>query len=340
MRCFLQISIVICALLGSLPAFAREQIRIVGSSTVYPFVTIAAEQFGMHGEYRTPIVEATGTGGGFKLFCSGVGDSYPDINNASRKITDSELEMCAKNGIHKPLELAIGFDGIVLANKKNAALFALTKQQIFQALARELPDESGDLRLNQFQKWSDIAPNLPKRPIVIYGPPPTSGTRDAFVELVMEDACKQFPAYVKAYPDEKIRKKKCGMMREDGAYIEAGEDDNLIVQKLLSNTDALGIVGFAFYEENRHKVQAAKVGGVVPTSKSIEDASYGISRSMYVYLKREHKSSVAGLGAFASELISEGAIGDEGYLSLNGLIPLRAERRHEMEMKISDFNTP
>lgn len=335
---FKRLLVLLCLLCLAEAANAREQIRIVGSSTVYPFVTIAAEQFGMDAEYRTPIVESTGTGGGFKLFCSGIGDNFPDINNASRPITESEIKMCGEHGIHDPLELAIGFDGIVIANSRHATPFSLTKEQLFLALARDVPDAKGTLKPNPYKYWNDIDKSLPKQAILLYGPPPTSGTRDAFVELVMEEACVHNAAFEKAYPDKSDRKKHCGLMREDQVFVEAGEDDNLIVQKLLSNKNALGILGFAFYEENRHKIQATSIGGVVPSNKAIEDGSYGISRSLFVYFKKEHMGSVPGLATFARELISEGAIGNEGYLILNGLIAIPKEKRAEIEASVRALN--
>ncbi len=207
---------------------AREQIRIVGSSTVYPFVSVAAEEFGDVGDYKTPIVESTGTGGGFKLFCSGVGDKFPDFSNASREIKASEIKRCAKNGITDITEIKIGYDGIVIAGSVNAKRYHLSKTQVFLALANKVPSR-GKLVDNPYQKWSDIDSSLPNVKIEVYGPPPTSGTRDAFVELVMEKSCKDLPEFLAAYPDKKARKNACHLLREDGRYIDAGENDNLIV---------------------------------------------------------------------------------------------------------------
>lgn len=220
---------------GTSPALAREQIRIVGSSTVYPFVTIAAEQFGQNGVFKTPIVESTGTGGGIKLFCEGIGERTPDISNASRPMMDSERALCAKNGVTDIVEVTLGYDGIVVANKKNAKLFDLTKKQLFLALARELPGPDGKAIKNPHQTWKDVDGSLPDQIIKVYGPPPTSGTRDAFVELVMEEGCEGVPAFAELYPDAKERKKYCHLIREDGRYVESGEDDNVIVQKLSSD---------------------------------------------------------------------------------------------------------
>lgn len=317
-------------------AEAREQIRAVGSSTVYPFVTVAAEQFGQGGKFKTPIIESTGTGGGFKLFCEGIGEKYPDINDASRRITDSETGLCHKNDIENPIEIPIGYDGIVLANKKGAPQLHLSKKAIFLALARELPDAGGKLIKNPYKTWHEIDKNLPDSPIEVYGPPPTSGTRDAFVELVMEKGCEQVPEFAKIYPDEKMRKKYCALLREDGAFIDAGEDDNVIVQKLSTNEKALGILGYSFVEENTSKVQPSKIEGVLPSFSSIETGKYGVSRSLYVYVKREHIGKIPGMAEFVRELISESAIGEEGYVTERGLLPLRAEERAKMREEIKN----
>ncbi len=327
---FFATAAIVGAAIITTPAFARDQIRAVGSSTVYPFSSAAAEQFGQGGKFKTPIVESTGTGGGFKLFCSGIGDDTPDINDASRPITDSEKELCKKNGVSKIVEVPIGYDGIVIANAKGAAQFDLTKKQIFMAFARQLPDGNGKLVANSNKKWSDIDPKLPAQNIEAYGPPPTSGTRDAFVELAMEEGCKEVPEFVKAYPDEKERKKVCGLIREDGAYIDAGEDDNMIVQKLVSNKNALGIFGYSFLEENKGKVKASKIAGVEPTMENIESDKYKLSRSLYVYVKADHLGKIPGISEFVGEMVSEGAIGADGYLTAKGLLPL-----HEKDKKLA-----
>lgn len=317
-------------LLTATPAFARDQIRAVGSSTVYPFTSAAAEQFGQGGKFKTPIIESTGTGGGFKLFCGGVGEDTPDINDASRPITDSEKELCKKNGVNKVVEVPIGYDGIVLANAKDAPNFDLTKKQIFLALARQLPDKDGKLATNPYKKWSDIDPKLPAQNIEVYGPPPTSGTRDAFVELAMEEGCKAVPEFATIYPDKKERGKACGLLREDGGYIEAGEDDNLIVQKLVSNKNALGIFGYSFLEENKGKVKGSNIDGVAPVLENIETDKYKLSRSLYVYVKGDHLGKIAGISEFINEMVSEGAIGKDGYLTTKSLLPL-----HEKDKKLA-----
>jgi len=307
----------------SLPSQAQagEQIQIVGSSTVYPFVTVAAEEFGKNTEYRTPIVESTGTGGGLKLFCAGIDETTPDMANASRQIKSSEQEMCAKNGVSDITELKVGYDGIVLANSKTTDAYSLTKGQIFLALAKQVPLD-GKLVDNPNMNWSDVDASLPNVKIEVYGPPTTSGTRDAFVELVMEPSCKDLPEFKAAFEDKKARKKMCHLLREDGRYIEAGENDNLIVQKLQSNPKALGVFGFSFLDQSADIVQGSLIGGVEPTFENIADGSYGISRSLFVYVKNGHVDKTAGLEDFVTELVSEEAAGEDGYLADKGLIPL------------------
>jgi phosphate transport system substrate-binding protein len=315
-------------------AEAREQIRVVGSSTVYPFITSAAEQFGQAGDFKTPIVEAMGTGGGIKLFCDGIGTHKVDMANASRKMTDSERQQCEQHGVHEIIEIPIGFDGIILVNQKGSVLLDLSKKDIFLALARELPNAKGELAANTYRSWKEINPALPDMPIEVYGPPPTSGTRDAFVELVMEKGCAQVAAFTKLFPDEKIRKKMCHLIREDGRYIESGEDDNIIVQKLTSNASALGILGYSYYEENTGKVQAARIDGVLPGFDTIETGAYKVSRSLYVYVKKQHLSLVPGIAEFAREIISEHASGPDGYMTSIGLLPLSAEQRQQLRERV------
>lgn len=301
------------SLLFSTSSIARNEIRVVGSSTVYPFVSYAAEQFGSGTDFKTPVVESTGTGGGFKLFCSGVGTEFPDVVNASRAVKESEKKRCAKNGITNIIEIKIGYDGIVLANIKNGKKYSFTKEQVFLALAKEVPS-GGRLVPNFYKKWSDIDPSLSSDEIRVYGPPPTSGTRDAFVELVMHEACQAF----KVYKD----KHACSYMREDGHFIEAGENDNLIVQKLIASPHSLGIFGFSFLDQNSNKIKPTDIDNVVPTFEAIADGSYSVSRPLFTYIKGEHIGKIRGLKEFASELVSEDAIGEDGYLTYKGLIPL------------------
>jgi phosphate transport system substrate-binding protein len=317
--------------LGIQGAQAREHVRVVGSGTVYPFTTLAAEQFGQNDEFKTPIVEATGTGGGFKLFCEGLGDNTPDINDASREIKDSEKELCKKNGVTDVREFTIGYDGIVIANKKGSPAFDLTKKQLFLGLAREVPDKNGKLITNPYTNWKQVDPTLPDVPIIMYGPGTVSGTRDTFVELVMEKGCEKVAAFTKAYPDSKERTNACKVIREDGKYIEAGEDYNILVQKLMSDERALALFGYGFYEQNMAKIQASRIEGITPTLSTVESGLYGIGRKLYLYVKAQHVGSVPGLAEFIQEIVSENAISDEGYLVSKGLLPLNTVDRQDMQ---------
>lgn len=305
----------------------RDYISIVGSSTVYPFSTVAAERFGRTTSFKTPKIESTGSGGGLKLFCSGVGVQYPDITNSSRRVRQSEVDLCAENGILEIVEVKLGYDGIVLANIKGGFDFTLTRTQLFLALAKQVPDgKSGALVPNPHQSWADIDQTLPDLAIEVLGPPPTSGTRDAFLELVMDEGCEAFD--VIAALESNARAIACHTMREDGAFIEAGENDNLIVQKLEANPSAVGIFGFSFLDQNRDKVQGSFIDGVEPEFESIADGSYPVSRPLYSYVKKAHVGDIPGIEEFLAELMSEAASGEFGYLSERGLIPLpEAERQ-------------
>ena len=307
-------------------AEARDQIRVVGSSTVFPFSTAVAEQYGKSTDFKTPVVESTGSGGGMKLFCSGVGVEHPDITKASRRIKESEFKTCTENGV-TIVEVKVGFDGIVLANAKGQDAMTLTKQQIFQALAKEVPVD-GKLVPNPYTMWNEIDSSLPARKIEVLGPPPTSGTRDAFVELAMEGGAKGFDMLAALRKeDKKAFKAVAHSIREDGAFVEAGENDNLIVQKLEANPDAVGIFGFSFLDQNADKMQGAMVDGVEPTFENIAAGDYGVSRSLYFYVKKEHVGVVPGISDFVAEFTSEKAWGPEGYLVDKGLIPLPDEDR-------------
>lgn len=306
----------------------RNHLSIVGSSTVYPFAATIAEEFGRNSKvknqkFKTPIVESTGTGGGFKLFCSGVGYNYPDFSDASRPIEKSEIEKCRERGIKEIVEIKIGYDGIVLANSTIGKKYSLTKKQIFLALADKIPDpKTGQLIDNFYQKWSDIDASLPQVNIEVYGPPSTSGTRDAFVELVMDEVCVNMPEFVATFADKKIRQKKCRVIRSDGKFIEAGENDNLIVQKLRNDAQALGIFGFSFLEENHELIQAATIDKIEPSFENIASGKYKVSRPLFIYFKKEHLDLVAGMREFVKEIISTDTIGNDGYLLQKGLIPL------------------
>ncbi|MDP6705756.1 MAG: PstS family phosphate ABC transporter substrate-binding protein [Alphaproteobacteria bacterium] len=312
-------------------AQARDQIRIVGSSTVFPFATAVAEQFGKTSTFKTPVVESTGSGGGLKLFCAGVGVGHPDITNASRRIKKSEVERCAKNGVADIVEVKIGYDGIVLANSRKAGQISLSLKQVFQALAKNVPVD-GKLVANPYEKWSDIDASLPAARIEVLGPPPTSGTRDAFVELAMEGGAKTFPmlkAMRKA--DKKQFKAAAHALREDGAFIEAGENDNLIVQKLEANPAAFGIFGFSFLDQNADKLQGSRVDGVAPEFEAIAQGQYPVSRSLYFYVKKAHVGTIPGVREYVAEFTNDKAWGPEGYLADKGLIPLPDAERDEVQ---------
>jgi phosphate transport system substrate-binding protein len=312
--------------LTAAPAFAaRDQIRIVGSSTVYPFTTAVAEQFGKTSGMKTPVVESTGTGGGFKLFCAGVGEAHPDFTNASRAIKKGEFEDCMKNGVTEIVEIKVGFDGLALADATAGSDMKLTKQQIFMALAKQVPDKDGKLIPNPYQMWSDIDPSLPAQKIEVYGPPPTSGTRDSFAELVMEKGAEAFDS-LKALKksDAKAFEAVWKSMREDGLFVEAGENDNLIVQKLIGNPNAIGIFGFANVAENS-QLQGLEIDGVRPTFETIASGEYKVARPLFVYAKKQHVGVIPGMAEFVAEYTSEKAVGEEGYLSEKGLIPLPGE---------------
>lgn len=303
-------------------AEARDQIQIVGSSTVFPFSTAVAERFGQTTSFNTPVVESTGSGGGMKLFCAGVGLQHPDITNASRRIKESEFGKCSDNGI-TITEVKIGFDGIVLANAKSGAEFYLTTRDIFLALAKQIPDGNGGLIDNPNTTWADVNPQLPDLRIEVLGPPPTSGTRDAFVELAMEAGAKTFDELKALRGEDKSAFKAIAhAIREDGAFVEAGENDNLIVQKLVANPDALGIFGFSFLDQNADRLKGAIVDGNAPSFDNIAGGDYPISRSLYFYVKQEHIGTVPGIAEFIAEFTNEGTWGPDGYLVDKGLIPL------------------
>jgi phosphate transport system substrate-binding protein len=306
-------------------AAARDQMRIVGSSTVFPFSTAVAEQFGKSSRFKTPVVESTGSGGGLKLFCAGIGVGYPDITNSSRRIKTSEVENCAKHGINEIIEVKFGYDGIAMGQSKAGPNMKLTKREIFMALAKRLPVD-GKLVDNPYTMWNQINPGLPAAKIEVLGPPPTSGTRDAFVELVMRDGAKTF-LMLKALSNEGKTPFHAvsDAMREDGHFVEAGENDNLIVQKLEANPKAVGIFGFSFLDQNADKMKGAEIEGAYPTFEAIADGAYGVSRSLFFYAKKAHVGVVPGMREFISEFTSEKAAGEWGYLTDKGLIPLSVE---------------
>jgi phosphate transport system substrate-binding protein len=347
---------------GSVHAAARDYISIVGSSTVYPFATVVAEQFGRNSQYKTPKVESTGSGGGLKLFCAGIGVEHPDVTNASRRIKKSEQENCAKNGISDIIEMKVGYDGIVLANAKSGTRMELTLKDIFLALAKQVPGADGKLVDNPYGTWKDVNSALPAIKIEVLGPPPTSGTRDAFVELAMEGGAKKFddlkalrkakgadavkPLMAKlGIPEsafnekgKKVFKAVAHAIREDGAYIEAGENDNLIIQKLTANPKALGIFGFSFLDQNADKVQGSVIDGKEPTFDAISEGGYPVSRALYFYVKKAHVGKVPGIEGYLAEFTSEKAFGEEGYLTDKGLIPMPADERKKFAQDAKALN--
>ena len=295
-------------------SMAREgdQISIVGSSTVFPFSTIVAERFAKNTDFRAPVIESTGTGGGAKLFCSGIGLEHPDVTNASRAMKSSEKEKCTANGI-TPVEYMIGFDGITFSNSNKAKKYSLTKEEIFKAVSAKVMSE-GKVIDNNFKTWSDINPSLPNVKIDVLAPPPSSGTRDAFVELVMHDTCKK--VYKMSKADYKA---SCSALREDGAVTEAGENDNLIIEKLAANQDRFGIFGYSFLDQNKDKVQGSVINGVAPSMGTIADSSYKVSRPLFFYVKKEHVGVIPGLQEFADYFMSLATSGSP--LEAAGLIP-------------------
>ena len=307
-------------------ADSRTQIRIVGSSTVFPFTTAVSENFSRNNpEYLAPIVEATGTGGGIKLFCAGLGSRFPDVVNASRRMKESELHDCAKNGATSVVEIQVGIDGVVLAQGKGGPVFDLTLRDVYAALAAEPFGRKQTART-----WKDVNPALPDVRIQVIGPPPTSGTRDAFNELYMEAGCNADPE-MKALKktDEGRHKGICNKIREDGVYVEAGENDNLIVQKLAANPQSIGVLGFSFLERNLDTIRDVPIDGVMATYETISDFSYPAARPLFIYVKAQHVKAIRGLREFLDEYVSERAWGPGGYLQRRGLVPSPEKVREE-----------
>ena len=320
-------------------AQAREQVKIVGSSTVYPFSSSVAEEFGATTKNPTPVVESTGSGGGMKLFCKGNDLNTPDISNASRRMKAKEFKLCAKNGVTDITEAVIGFDGIAIAqNKKNAPLL-LTKKQLLLAVAEEVPakDGSGLIR-NQYKNWQQIDASLPDREIIIYGPPTSSGTRDAFEDMIMKGQTKKMDVYTSLYKADKVKNKaykKYHKIRQDGVYVPSGENDNLIVQKLDKNPAAIGIFGYSFLMENDDKVAAAKIDGVIPTPASISSGEYPISRSLFFYVKNSHRAAVPAIDKYVAFFMNEEMIGRDSILGDIGLIALPDARRTAIRKSVA-----
>lgn len=335
-------SLIAAAVIGTtnVQAEGRDYISIVGSSTVYPFSTVVAEHFGRSSHFKTPKVESTGSGGGLKMFCQGVGVENPDITNSSRRIKASEVELCASNGVKNIVEVLVGYDGIVIANSQKTARMRLTVRDLYLALAKDVPNPNGTESVvpNPYTTWKDVNPSLPNTKIEVLGPPPTSGTRDAFVELVMDAGCSKFEwINTLSKTDSNRFKTICQTVREDGTYVEAGENDNLIVQKLDANPSALGIFGFSFLDQNSDKVHGSLVEGAEPDFDSIADGSYPVSRPLYFYVKKDHINMIPGIKEYLAEFTSEKAWGDDGYLAEKGMIPLNSAKRKEVAAAVKSL---
>ena len=321
------IAIATLAALATTTANARDEIRIVGSSTVFPFSTAVAEQFGKKTDFATPVVEATGSGGGLKLFCAGVGAEHPDIANASRRMKLKEFELCKANGVTDIIEVKIGFDGIVIGNAIDAPAFDLTRKDIYKALAKDV-SQYGRVAANSFKTWDEVNPSLPAQAIEVLGPPPTSGTRDAFEELAIQMGARE------AGLDKKDAKKT--VIRDDGAYIESGENDNLIVSKLEADPAKLGVFGFSFLDQNADRIKGSKVDGVEPTFDNIASGDYPVSRSLWFYVKKAHIGVIPGIEDYMAEFVDDDAIGEDGYAVEKGLIPLEDDERETFIAAIED----
>ncbi len=318
---------------------ARDQIKIVGSSTVYPFSSAVAEELGATTKFPTPVVESTGSGGGMKLFCAGNDLNTPDITNASRRMKTKEFALCEKNGVTDITEAIIGYDGIAFAQDKSNDSFSISKAQLALAVAEEVPSKDGkSLVKNPYKTWNQIDASLPNREIIVYGPPKSSGTRDAFEEMVMQATFKKMDVYTNLYKaDNKANKKykKYSVIRTDGVYVPSGENDNIIVQKLTKNKNAFGIFGYSFLMENDDKLSGAKVNGVLPTPETIAAGEYPIARSLFFYTKNSHKKDVPAMNEYVNMFMSENMIGSEGILSEIGLIALPDAQRAELRKSVT-----
>ena len=312
-------------------ASARDAIRIVGSSTVFPYTQAVAEQFANNTGAASPIVESTGTGGGMKIFCEGIGENTADITGASRAMKASEYELCQKNGVTDISEALIGFDGLSIAiSRGNDQDWDLSLGDIYLALGAQVPVD-GEWKDNPFKTWNEVNPDLPAVEILAYGPPPTSGTRDAFVELAMHAGCEELDFVKNGGFDGDWVKENCSRMRTDGPFVEAGENDNLIVQRLEADPNAVGIFGYSFLYENLDKLKPVKIEGVEPNADTIADKSYPVSRPLYFYVKNAHRGVIPNLDEFLEEYMSDDALAADGYLAERGLVALSDERREELQ---------
>jgi phosphate transport system substrate-binding protein len=310
--------------LAASPSLARDQIHIVGSSTVYPFAISVAEAFAKSTGLKTPVIESTGTGGGIKLFCAGVGEDKPDFVNASRKMKRAEFETCKKNGVEEVVEFRLGYDGLTVASSVDAPDVKFTRKQLFLALAKQVPDKDGKLVDNPYHMWNEIDALLPAEKIEVLGPPPTSGTRDSFAELVLKKGAVEFETLAALeQTDVAAFDLVWKAFRTDGAYVEAGENDNLIIQKLATNPKAFGIFGYSFLQQNEGKMKAAAIDGDMPNYESIANGNYKGARVLYIYAKKAHLGIVPGMLEFLTEFTSTQAIGEDGYLIDKGLVGLK-----------------
>ena len=320
-----------CISVSAGSAVARDQIRIVGSSTVFPYTQAVAEQFANMTGAPAPIVESTGTGGGMKIFCAGVGADNADLTGASRAMKSSEYSLCTENGVNEITEALIGYDGLSVAVSRESEFgWDLTLSEIYLALGAQVPVD-GEWADNPYRSWSEIDPNLPNQPILAYGPPPTSGTRDAFVELAMHAGCEELEFVASGGYDGDWVEENCSRMRQDGLFVEAGENDNLIVQRLKADTSAMGIFGYSFLYENFDILKAVKVNSVSPNAETIGDYSYPISRPLYFYAKNAHRGVIPNFQEFIEEYMAEEALGPSGYLSERGLVTLNDSDRAALQ---------
>lgn len=317
--------------------FARDRVRVVGSSTLFPFASRVAEVFGSQGRWPTPVVESVGTGGGFQLFCAGVGDNTPDVTDASRPMTNSEVADCARHGVGEVVGIRVGLDGMLLVNAKSAPAFAMTREQLYRAVARRVP-RNGQLIANPYRRWREISPELPDLPIRVYGPAPNHGTRDAFVALAIAPACERMPEVRTLSASE--RQLACQTLREDGAWIDVNADYAVLLRRLLGDPQAVGVLAFSYLDNNRDKIKAARIEGVDPTPESISAWTYPLARPLFIYVKRAHIGRVIGLLEFVQEFVSDRAAGPRGYLSEQGLMPLpegqmKAERAKAQQLAVT-----
>lgn len=323
-------------LLSSCAPSSDEAIRIVGSSTVYPFSRTVAERYAIKSGHSSPVIEVTGTGAGFKRFCSAPGAA--DISNASRQMKVSEFELCRENNVFPVIEFMIGYDGIVAAIAPDNPLKSLTLKQLYLGLARDIPSPDGGFMANPYKRWSDVDPSLPDIPILVHGPPPTSGTRDAFVELAMQGGAEQVPQLAAlAETDKDAFAARAGAIREDGLWIDEGENDNAIIQIIRQSDYDIGVFGFSFFEQNEDVIDGLSLSGVAPSFTSIADRSYPLARSLFFYTDIDTARERADVREYIFEFLSDAAIGEFGYLAEKGLIPLpeagrEAVRRKSMEL--------